>query len=280
MTTLEEQFQDLITHIETAGQLARDYFDSQDISNEVKSDGSVVTRIDMEIETVLRDYIAKHFPNDAIIGEEHDDMEGTSGFVWHLDPIDGTDNFLRKIPFCAISVARLGETAEDSFGIVHNPITKHTFASLMENGAYENERLTNLTADPLGGRYTITVGRGRESWMKSAGNNIITACDEKYGRGLRYGSTALELAYLSAGRIDGFITFGLSTYDYAAGLFLVRAAGGAISVFENDTWKIWEGSIKELCDVHKKIIFASHPDIHEDIRDFIGNPRTWSSEKS
>ena len=278
--TLEEKFQTLIAQIESAGKIARDYFDAGDISNEIKTDGSVVTRIDKEIEIMLRQFVAQNFPDDAIIGEEQENVEGTSGFVWHIDPIDGTDNFLRKIPFCAISVARLGDTAEDSFGIVHNPITKHTFASLMENGTYENERVTNLTAEPLGGRYVISVGRGKkEPWMVPASYRIFEAVGPKYGKCGAYGSTALELAYLAAGRIDGYLTFGLHSYDYAAGLFLVRAAGGSISVFEAGEWKLWEGSIKSLCDTHGKIIFASHPDIHEEVRDFIGNPRAWDPNK-
>ncbi len=281
MTEIEQKFQDLISHIESVGQHARDYFDSEDISNDIKADGSVVTRIDNEIETMLRAYVKENFPDDAIVGEEHEDTEGTSGFVWHIDPIDGTDNFLRKIPFCAISVARLGDTPEDSFGIVHNPITKHTFASLMENGAYENERVTNLTAEPLGGKYTISLGAGRnESWMKPASFRLQEGLGMKYGRCKAYGSTALELAYLAAGRIDAYLTYGLNTYDYGAGLHLVRAAGGKISLFEQGTWSVWEASIRDLCDKHGKIIFASHPDIHDEMRDFIGNPKDWDPNKS
>jgi myo-inositol-1(or 4)-monophosphatase len=198
-----------------------------------------------------------------------------SNFLGHL--VDGTDNFLRKIPFCAISIARLGDTPEDSFAIVHNPITNHTFSSFMHGGAYENEHVTNLTAEPLGGRFTITIGRGRAPWMAPAGHAITAGCAAKFGRCLAYGSTALELAYVSAGRIDGFLTFGLASYDYAAGLYLVRAAGGAISVFEDNAWHIWEGSIKELCSQHRRTIFVSHPDVHESVRDFIGDPARWSS---
>lgn len=159
---IEEKFKLLIVEVEKASESARAYFESNDFSNEQKSDGSVVTQIDTEIEAVIRSFIAEHFPDDSIVGEENDDVTGTSSFVWHIDPIDGTDNFLRKIPFCAISIARLGDTAEDSFAIVHNPITNLTFASLMEDGAYENEHVTNMTAEPLGGKFTFSLGRGQE----------------------------------------------------------------------------------------------------------------------
>lgn len=274
----QEKFSQLIEQVEEASKLAREYFDSNDFSNEQKSDGSVVTAVDQNIERVIRTFIDEHFPDDAIVGEEEENKEGTSGYVWHVDPIDGTDNFLRKIPFCAVSIARLGDTPEGTFAIVHNPITNLTFSSIAEGETRENEHLANLTAEPLGGRFTITIGRGREDWMKPAAQKIMIACANEFGKSTAYGSTALELAYLSAGRIDGFLTFGLNTYDYAAGLYLVKAAGGAISVHTEAGWQRWEGTIKELCDVHGKTIFASHPEVHEKMRDFIGNPRDWSSK--
>lgn len=277
---IEKLFLELIAEIEGAGKIARAYFDSDNTENEQKTDGSIVTLVDQGIERLLRTFIDKNFPDDSIVGEEEENKIGTSSFVWHIDPIDGTDNFLRKIPFCAVSVARLGDTTEDSFGIIHNPLTGQTFASLMENGVYENKRISKLTAEPLGGRCTISVGRGREPWMKIAGYRIKEGLGMRFGKGEGYGSTALELAYLAAGRIDGFLTFGLNSYDYGAGLYLVRAAGGQISVFENGVWQTWEGSLKDLCDRHGKTIFASHPDVHMEMRDFIGDPKDWVPKES
>lgn len=275
---IRQKFEALKEVIEEASAIARAYFDSDDFSNEQKSDGSVVTKVDENIEQVIRGFIEQHFPDDAVVGEEGDYKAGTSGFVWHVDPIDGTDNFLRKIPFCAVSVARLGDTSEDSFAIVHNPITNLTFASLMDDGAYENEHVSTCTAEPLGGRFVITVGRGRgEQWMKTAAQYLMIGLTNKFGKSTAYGSTALELAYVSAGRIDGFLTFGLSSYDYAAGLYLVRASGGVISVFENGIWSLFEGSIKDLCAEHGKTIFVSHPLVHEEMRSFIGDPRRWTN---
>jgi len=274
---IETAFSKLIEEIEAAGLIARQYFEDDNTENEQKQDGSVVTAVDQGIERLLRTFVDKHFPDDAIVGEEEDNKAGTSGFVWHIDPIDGTDNFLRKIPFCAVSVARLGDTAEDSFGIVHNPLTGQTFASLMEDGVYENKRVRQMSAEGLGGRYITAIGRGREPWMRPAMFRLLEALTNKYGGAKTYGSTALELAYVAAGRIDSFLTFGLNTYDYAAGLYLARAAGGQISVFEDGRWQTWERSLKELCDHHGKTIFVSHPAVHEEMRSFIGDPKSWAA---
>lgn len=273
--TLEQKFHALLSEIETAGKVARDYFDSEDTASKQKSDGSAVTVVDKLIEHSIREFILKHFPNDGIVGEEEEEVRGTSGFVWHIDPIDGTDNFLRKIPFCAISLARLGDTTEDSFAVVHNPITKHTFSSFMEGGVYENTRLVQMIVEPLGNRETLCIGRGRESWMRPAMYNIMSAYSDQTHRGASYCSTALELAYLAAGRIDALLIYGLQTYDYAAGLYLVKSAGGIVSVLEEGEWQRWEESIKSLCDQSGKTIFASHPDVHKRLCDFIGSPKSW-----
>ena len=277
--TIEEKFHALVTLIETIGLQARAYFDDNQNKNEQKADGSVVTQIDKDIEDSLVKFIRTEFPEDTIIGEEGEGYVGTSDFVWHIDPIDGTDNFLRRIPFCAISVARLGSTNEDSFGIVHNPITKQTFAALMDNGVYEREHVHMLNNDILGGRAVISIGRGRESWMKSAAFNMFKAIGTQLGKPMILNCTALELGYIAANRIDGVINFGEKSYDYAAGLFLVKAAGGQISVFENGVWSLWTGSLKDLCAEHGKTMFISHGGIHADALALIGNPRDWSDEK-
>ncbi len=279
MHTKESTFHELVKLIEGAGAQAHEYFMSGNTSNEQKDDGSVVTKIDRDIETIIVDFVRTHFPDDAIRGEEHGEKEGGSGFVWHIDPIDGTDNFLRRIPFCAISVARLGDDNNHSFAIVHNPITKQTFSTFHEGATYENNRICNLTSSLLGGKLTFSIGRGREGWMKPAGYALQAGFGMKYGRGTSYNCTALELAYVAADRIDAFLTYGLHSYDYAAGLLLVQTAQGAISRFEEGKgWVRYTGSIKDLCATHGDIIFVSHPDLHDELTALIGNPRDWEKE--
>ena len=206
--TIEEKFHSLVALIETEGLKARAYFDDNENSNEQKADGSVVTQIDKDIEIALVSFVRREFPDDSIVGEEGEGYIGTSDFVWHIDPIDGTDNFLRRIPFCAVSVARLGSTTEDSFGVVHNPITRQTFAALMDNGVYEREHIHVLNDSILGGKGMISMARGRsESWMKSASYNIRKALAMKFGGGNSFGSCALELAYVAANRLDGVLIY-------------------------------------------------------------------------
>lgn len=275
---LENKFILLKKEIETVSQVARTYFESDDFSSAQKRDGTIVTKVDEAIERSIRTFISKHFPEDGVVGEEEAGVEGTSGFIWYVDPIDGTDNFLRKIPFCAVSVARLGDTEEGTFAIVHNPITQLTFSSFKGVGTYENEHLTNLTADPLGGRFTVSMSsRSDGSTMASAKYHLISALAERFGRCCAYGSCALELAYVSAGRIDAFLTFGLNPWDYAAGAYLVRAAGGVISVYEDGGWREWTDSIKALCATNTRTILVSHRDVHKDMVDFIGPLESWAS---
>jgi len=277
----ENKYHEIKNYIIKIGKIASGHFNSGDTTNQLKTDLTVVTKVDKEIETKLIQYIHKNFPNDAIIGEEFGNKSGKSEFVWHIDPIDGTDNFLRKIPFFAISVARLGDNLKNSFGIVHNPITNQTFSTFNETpgNVYENDRLCTLTADPLGGKYIIIISGGHsEPWMKPAKYALMESIGLKYGRGGSYNCVSLELAYIAANRIDANLSFGLKSYDYAAGFFLIKATGGAISIFENGKWKLWTSSLKELCS-KDRITFTSHQDIHQDILEFIGDPTLWAKNK-
>jgi len=176
-------------------------------------------------------------------------------------------------------VARLGSTDEDSLAVVHNPITRQTFSSFMDGGVQEQSRIHQLTDEVLGGRANVSIGRGREYWMKSAGYNLQKSLGTKFGKCSVYNCCALELAYIAANRIDGFLIYGLHTWDYAAGLYLIKSAGGMISVFTDGQWRPWQGSIKDLCAEHGATIFSSHAGIHAPALALIGNPRDWSDEK-
>ncbi len=278
---ITQEFTDLISVIEAAGEEARAYFYSAVNPTTQKTDGSIVTAVDEAIEQTLRAHIAKRFPHDTVVGEEGDTTIGTSGFVWYIDPIDGTDNFVRKIPFFAVTAARLGPTAEDSFAIIHNPISQQTFASLMEAGTYEDKNLCTLTADSIGGKYFITVSANtrHNETLRQVRSALWGALYQRFGKAGSYHSALLELAYVAAGRLDGALFVGMSPWDTAAGLYLVKAAGGAISMFKSGQWnRVEQLPIQHLYGSTFEApatVFVSHPDIHEEVLDFVDDPLRW-----
>ena len=271
-------FADLKAEIIAAGKLAQSYFDSDNTDNEIKADGSVVTEIDTQIEKQLVAFILERFPKDSIVGEEGEGHTGTSDYVWHIDPIDGTDNFLREIPFSAISVARLGSTTDGSFGIVYNPTTKRMFSAFADGGVYENDREHQVNQEQLGGKAIISIATAKEAWMKSAKYNLLKEFGTRFGRGTALNCLALELGYVAANRIDATLILGLQTYDYAAGVYLLKAAGGVVYVFEEGQWQLHTGSTKNLCNTHGKIMIASYPGLAEQLVKMIGDPRQWADE--
>jgi myo-inositol-1(or 4)-monophosphatase len=275
----KNQQDSLVAAIQHAGRHAVAYIEDTHAASRLKVDGTVVTEVDLAIEKELVTYIRAEFPYDAIVGEEDGSHAGTSGCVWHIDPIDGTENFARKVPFFAISVARLSDVSEECIGIVYNPVTRQTFFTVGESSGnvFENEAPCEVTSAIIAGKYLITMGSSRkESWMRPAALKLRTSLGLRFGSSMAYGCTALELSYVAANRFDAYLTFGLNSYDYAAGLLLCKSAGAAISVYEKGAWSRYSGTLKKLCENHGAVFFVSHPHMHDEVTAFIGNPEKWA----
>lgn len=276
---MESKFKKLVALIEESGNLARDYFYNEERFFQ-KDDKTLVTEVDTKIEDMLRTFVAEHFPDDTIVGEEGEDVIGNSGYVWYIDPIDGTENFVRKIPLFSITATRLGSGPEGSMAIVHNPISQQTFASFMGQGIYENQKLTTFSDKPAHTRQAIhVVSNPAEPWVKPAKHHLIHQLGKKYGRSASFSTGILEMAYVAAGRLDGVLSLLNKPWDSAAGLYLNKASGADISLFSDNAWSKYEGAIKDLYGESlrdRKIILMSHPAIHEELCAFIGDPKQWA----
>jgi fructose-1,6-bisphosphatase/inositol monophosphatase family enzyme len=148
----------------------------------------------------------------------------------------------------------------------------------MDDGVYEDERVVSCLSEPLWSRYSITTAVvSREAWIQPAKYAIQAALEREFGKCVSYSSAALQQAYLAAGRLEGFFSMGLGRHDYAAGLYLIRAAGGIISIFENGAWREANESIKEIAREEHRTIFASRPEIHDRGVQLIGDPKQWAS---
>jgi len=213
----------------------------------------LVTSADLESEKNIKQKIQATYPHHASLGEEtgyHGSRE--NDFVWFIDPLDGTANFVSQIPFFAISVSLVFKN-ESILGVIYLPVQKELYTAVYDKGAFLNgkktktSRTTNLKTATL----SFCLGKtekGREWWLK----RITRFVGDTYK--LRsFGSTAMSCAFLASGRIDGHLAVG-DFWDMAAGNVLIREAGGVTSDERG-----------EKLTSKSKIIVAGNPKIHAEI---------------
>lgn len=189
----------------------------------------IVTEADREAEKVVLDVIRREFPEDGVVAEETSPKPIRGGRVWLVDPLDGTVNFAHGIPIFAVSVGFV-EGGVPKVGVVHAPRLGETFAAAAGEGATLNgERLAVSRRDDLRHCLLCTGFAYQRNQVKE--NNLDNfARMALHARGVRrLGSAALDLAFVAAGRYDGYWELWLSPWDVAAGIVLVREAGGLVT---------------------------------------------------
>jgi myo-inositol-1(or 4)-monophosphatase len=192
----------------------------------------IVTEADREVEALIRARLGKARPDDGFLGEESGAEPGTSGVTWVVDPIDGTVNYAYGIPVYAVSIAAvLGEpdpaTWDAQAAVVFNPMTGELFRAARGEGArLGDQRLSVSAPSPAGA--LLATGFGYDP-ATHAGDLARVARAMPLARDLRrMGSAALDLAFVAAGRLDGYFERGLWPWDHAAGGLLVEEAGGVV----------------------------------------------------
>ncbi len=215
--------------------LIRDFGEIEKLQVSVKGPGDFVTASDKKVEKILIDELSKARPNYSILSEEIGEIKNDEEFKWIIDPIDGTSNFLHGIPHFAISIG-LEQKKEIICGIVYDPIKDEMFIAEKGNGSYLNNQRMRVSArqklkDCLivtgGPKISSTSHKKILSEYKSFSTNVITPIR-------KMGSAALDMAYVAAGRFDGFWQRDLNYWDIAAGIILVKEAGGFVTDFNGE----------------------------------------------
>ena len=193
-----------------------------------KARNDFVSDVDRMAEEVIVDTILRSYPQHAILAEESG-AHGDSEYQWVIDPLDGTTNFLHGLPHYCVSVALLHRGRLDQ-AVVFDPISQELFTATRGGGAQmDNKRIRasqrkGLKHTLLGTGFPIRQLNHLDSFMASLAAVIPHTAGVR-----RTGSAALDLAYVAAGRLDGFWEFGLAPWDIAAGALLVREAGGIVT---------------------------------------------------
>jgi myo-inositol-1(or 4)-monophosphatase len=228
-----------------AGDIIVRAMDRVDLLNiTLKSRNDFVSDIDRQAEHEIVNVLLKAYPHHAVHGEEHGE-QGTAGseYVWVIDPLDGTTNFLHGFPHFSVSIALFLRGMVER-GVVYDPIKQELFTAVRGAGAMLNNRRIRVTKQK--GLHGALLGTGipfkDQSYIDPYLGMLKSLLKDAAGI-RRAGSAALDLAYVAAGRFDGFWEIGLQSWDMAAGVLLVQEAGGLVSDLEGGDRFFETGSI-------------------------------------
>ena len=212
--------------------LIRDFGEIEKLQVSIKGPGDFVTVSDKKVEKILIEELQKARPNYSILSEEIGEINNDVSFKWIIDPIDGTANFLHGIPHFAISVG-LEHNKEIICGIIYDPIKDEMFTAEKGEGSYlNNQRMRVSSRSKLKDCIIFTGGPKRESKDKDLALKEHNSFSSKIHIPIRkLGSASLDMAYVAAGRCDGFWQRNLNYWDIAAGIILVKEAGGFVTDF-------------------------------------------------
>jgi len=216
--------------LKAARGLIRDFGEVEQLQVSIKGPGEFVSTADLKAERTLKNELTRARPGYGLLFEESGESTGSdSHHRWIVDPLDGTTNFLHGIPHFAISIG-LERDGEIVAGIVYEPTRDEMFWAEKGAGAYLNDRRLRVSARRQLGE--ALIGTGIPFYGRGDHPRYIATLAAVMGAtsGVRrLGAAALDLAYVAAGRYDGFWETGLFPWDLAAGLLLVREAGGFVS---------------------------------------------------
>jgi myo-inositol-1(or 4)-monophosphatase len=213
------------------------------------SDTDLVSDADREAERVIRELLERERPDDGLVAEEGSHSEAASGRRWLVDPLDGTVNFLYGFPVWAVSVA-LEDADGLAAGVVHAPANGETFRAARGEGAWIAESGRRLAVRPCTtlAQALVATGFSYEPDRRAEQAEIVARLLPLARDIRRAGAAALDLAWLAAGRLDGFYERGLNPWDWSAGHLLVEEAGGSVGWLDGEPPGLVAAATPELLD--------------------------------
>ncbi|MEO6844340.1 MAG: inositol monophosphatase family protein [Ginsengibacter sp.] len=204
---------------------------------------NLVTEADHASDKAIRDVIKKAFPEHGIVSEESDEKVSDSDYKWIIDPIDGTVNFANGIPICCVSIG-LEYKGTMYMGAVYNPILNEFFFAEKNKGATLNGNAISVSSKTDALQSCLVTGFPYTYLDHPNGPLQVFSKLIKQGVPVRrFGSAAIDLCWVAAGRLDGFYEHELHAWDSAAGFIIVEEAGGKVTNLEGETYSPFQPGI-------------------------------------
>jgi myo-inositol-1(or 4)-monophosphatase len=236
-----------------AGALLKDFF-SRRIGFEYKGDVDLVTEADRTSEKLIISRIRAQFPDHDIMGEEGGRRETGSAFRWYVDPLDGTTNFAHGFPVFCVSLG-LEHKGELVAGVLYDPTRDELFSAEKGSGAFLNRVPMHVSKTKHLSESLLATGFPSHKRHKNPNIHFYHQVTLRSHGVRRAGSAALDLANVASGRVDGFWEFNLNPWDTAAGVVLVREAGGIVTRYDGSPFNI-----------DSRETLATNGTIHEELR--------------
>src|SRR5579863_9673433 len=238
-------------------------------SLEVTSKGrnDFVSEVDRAAERDIIEIIHKHYPDHAILAEESG-RSGSNETVWIIDPLDGTTNFLHGFPVFSVSIA-VEQRGRLEVATIYDPMRQEIFTAERGAGAHlENRRMRVSKQRTLEGALLSTGYPYRHDEREADIYFATLRALSRSAAGIRRpGSAALDLAYVAAGRVDGFWELGLKPWDTAAGALMIQEAGGRVGTLSGKEYRLGANILAGAPKVFEALIEAIAPHVPEDLRD-------------
>lgn len=208
-----------------------------------KGDVNLVTQADEDAERLILAKLREAFPEHGILAEESGETDGASRYTWVVDPLDGTTNFAHGFPVFAVSMALRGPDGQPLLGVVVDPLSGECFAASRGGGATLNGAPIHVTGEQELNRALLATGFPYDRHTAPDNNTAAFARFIRRAQGVRRaGAAALDLAYVACGRLDAFWEQSLHPWDVAAGILLVREAGGVVTNYVGGEEGLSEGT--------------------------------------
>lgn len=235
----------MITAAQKAGRrLVRDFGEVEQLQVSKKGPSDFVSIADKKAEEIIHEELQKARPDYSFLLEENGEIKGKdTSNTWIVDPLDGTTNFLHGIPHFAVSIGLVRDN-EPFAGVVYNPISDELYTAEKGGGAFLNNRRLRVSGRNRLDEAVFATGIPYHKSGKEAGFLPRLAAVMSVSAGVRrFGAASLDLAYTAAGRYDGFWETGLSAWDIAAGIVIVKEAGGFITDMDGGQNMLESGDI-------------------------------------
>ena len=262
--------EDVITIARGAGEILREKFSKPLVMDTKASDIDIVTEADKETEAYISAEILRRFPEHHLVGEEGGGQGApieTAAYHWYVDPLDGTTNFASSVPHFCTSIALTDAQRNPLVAVIYDPIRDELFAATKGGGTTLNGKPVHVSEADTLLQSVIGSGFGYDKHTNPDDNTAQWAAFTKQVRGIRrMGSAALDLAYVAAGRFDGYWEKNLNTWDALAGMLLVQEAGGIVTDYQGGDQPQWD---------EKGRFVANNGKIHEAMMEVMKQSYGW-----